>query len=178
VRLEFRRYVLDPDPTLQQLGSELDVETDEHERKGMINAFSLPGGVIILLDGLVEAADRDQVFAVLGHELGHITLEHSMQSFYQSAGIAALAGLAWGDFSGVAASVPTALGLLRYGRQLEDEADDFAARFVTIERLDAQSLCGFFELVAELEADEDGDFPEFLSSHPDPAARIARLCPD
>jgi Zn-dependent protease with chaperone function len=175
VRLEFRRGRYDE----PEGGDAEQPDPPEASGAGTVNAMSLPGGIIVLLDGLVAAANADQVFAVLGHELGHIVLEHSMQTFYRSAGVAALAGLAWGDFSGVASSVPTALGLLRYDRKLEDEADDFAVRFLTIERLDAEALCGFFEIVLELEqAAGVGDIPEFLSTHPDTELRIARLCPE
>lgn len=184
VRLEFRGFrgdsVHEGEAVAPETDDPLEDPEEEEEPDRMINALSLPGGTIVLLDGLVETADSNQVFAVLGHELGHIVHEHTMQSFFQSAGIAALAGLAWGDFSGVAASVPATLGLLRYDRALEREADDFAVRFLTIERLDAEVLCGFFELILALESGEtsDDDFPELLSTHPDMRKRIARLCPD
>ena len=169
VRVEFRRY--HGDPSAEQEG-------DDSERHGMINAFALPGGTIVVLDGLVLAADPDQVFAVLGHELGHVVSEHSMRSFYQSAGVAALAGLAWGDFSSLAASVPAALGLLRYDRALEMEADAFALRFLTLENLRPQVLCDFFAILQTVEGGSGEDeFPEFLSTHPDTDKRIERLCP-
>ncbi|HEY8153888.1 MAG TPA: M48 family metallopeptidase [Myxococcota bacterium] len=181
VRLEFRRdrptepEVDGPEP---DAAAEEDPPADGGE-EASVNAMSLPGDIIVLLDGLVDVADADQVFAVLGHELGHIVLEHSMQTFYRSAGVAALAGLAWGDFSGVAAGVPIALGLLHYDRELEDEADDFAVRFLTIERLGPEALCGFFDLILELEEEMGVDgIPEFLSTHPDTSDRIGRLCPE
>jgi Zn-dependent protease with chaperone function len=173
VRLEFRRYSGDPDPELIDPG---DPDAPHH---GMINALSLPGGTIVLLDGLVSVANMDEVFGVLGHELGHVALGHSMQSFYRNAGVAALAGLAWGDFSGIAAGVPAMLGMLRYSRQLEDEADDYAVRFITLEGLDASALCSFFEFVLnDAPQRVRGGLPEFVSTHPDPSKRIARLCPE
>jgi predicted Zn-dependent protease len=143
----------------------------------MINAFTLPGGTIIVLDDLVRAASEDQLLAVLGHELGHVVHHHPMQSAYRSASVAALAGLAWGDFSGVAASVPAAMGMLRYSRALEEEADDFAVRVLADAGLGAEPLCEFFELILEMEEElAVGSLPEFLSSHPDTDERIVRLC--
>jgi Zn-dependent protease with chaperone function len=175
VRLEFRSLRLEEPQPEEDPG-----ESDEPAyRAATINAFSLPGGTVIVLDGLVEAADRDEVFAVLGHELGHVVHDHSMRHLLQSAGVAALAGLVWGDFSGVAASVPATLGLLRYSRDVEREADDFAVRFLVEHGLDAGPLCRFFDLILELEGDIGyADIPEFLSTHPDTGDRMERICPE
>lgn len=176
VRLEFR--TMRADEQQEEESSESD-EPPGEEPDQTINAFSLPGGIIVLLDGLVAAADPDQVFAVLGHELGHVVYAHSMRQLFQSAGVAVLAGLAWGDFSGVAASIPMALGVLRYGRDLERESDGFAVRFLADDGLGVEPLCQFFELVVELEREKGiDDFPEFLSTHPDTSKRLAQICPE
>src|SRR3989442_14618436 len=71
----------------------------EFRRSGQadINAMALPGGIIILLDGLVEFADdEDAVLGGLGHELGHVVHKHPARGILQSVGIGALAGLLWG----------------------------------------------------------------------------------
>ena len=47
-----------------------------------------------------------------------------------SVGLGALTGLAWGDFSGVAANVPLVLGIFRYSRADERAADEFAVEFL------------------------------------------------
>jgi Zn-dependent protease with chaperone function len=176
IRLEFRTLRSEAET---EVGSDDDEDSSDSEPSHTINAFSLPGGTIIVLDGLVEATDRDQVFAVLGHELGHVVHRHGMRQLLQSAGVAALAGLAWGNFSGVAVSVPTAIGVLRYDRDFERESDDFAVRFLADAGLGAEPLCEFFELVLDRERRAIGaEIPEFLSTHPDTWKRLTRICPD
>ena len=89
-------------------------------RAGEVNAFALPGGIIVVFDELVElAGDDERVLGVLGHELGHVVHRHSTRQLIQALGIAALAGVVWGDFSSVASNVPLILGVMRYGRAFE-----------------------------------------------------------
>lgn len=45
-----------------------------------INAFAVPGGYIYVNRGLIErAATLSELAGVLGHEIGHVTLRHSME---------------------------------------------------------------------------------------------------
>ena len=142
-----------------------------------VNAMALPGGIIILLDGLVEfTGDEDNVLAVLGHELGHVVHKHSTRQVLQSVGVGALASLLWGDFSGVAASVPVALGVLRYSREFEREADEFAVAFLRTQDLSARPLYQFFTQLHALESRRGvADIPNFVFTHPSTEERLERL---
>lgn len=142
-----------------------------------INAVALPGGTIILLDGLVKfAGDDEAVLGVLAHELGHVAHKHSAQQILLSVGVGAVAGLLWGDFSGVAASVPVALGVLRYSREFEREADDFALVFLRAPGLSVQPLYQFFTQLRALESRRGiAEIPAFMSTHPSSEERLERL---
>lgn len=92
------------------------------------NALALPDGRMVLLDELVELADNDeQILAVLAHELGHVRHRHSVRLLVQGTAVAAV--LAWwiGDFSSVIAAAPAALMQARFSRELEADADRYAA---------------------------------------------------
>jgi predicted Zn-dependent protease len=140
-----------------------------------INAFSLPGGTIILLDGLVAATENDkQILAVLGHELGHIANKHGLRNVLQALAAGAVASAAWGDFAGVAANVPVVFGALHYSRAFELEADQYAVKFLRANDLDATPLIEFFELISDRKEQAPG-LAEFLSTHPQTKDRIERL---
>jgi predicted Zn-dependent protease len=142
----------------------------------VVNAMALPGGIIVLLDGLVDfALDEDAVLGVLGHELGHVVHKHATRQILQSVGVGAAAGLLWGDFAGSATSAPIALGLLRYSRQFEREADDFALEFSRTQQLSAVAVYSFFRRVRDRERTRIGSIPEFLSSHPSTDERLERF---
>lgn len=153
------------------------VEARVEFRAGEVNAFALPGGIIVVFDELVAlAGDDERVLGVLGHELGHVVHRHSMRQLLQALGTAALAGLVWGDFSTVAANVPVVLGVMRYGRGFEDEADDYAIAFLRANGLSPRPLYEFFLRVQGIdEKKRAGEIPDFLSTHPDPYTRVERM---
>jgi len=142
----------------------------------VINAFTLPGGTVILLDGLVDFADNDdQILGVLGHEFGHIANKHVMRNLLQAVAIGAMASAAWGDFSGAAANVPVVFGALHYSRQFETEADYYAVQFLRKNGKDAKPLIEFFQEIMERNEPGEADSLEFLSTHPQTRERIERL---
>jgi predicted Zn-dependent protease len=142
-----------------------------------VNAFALPGGPIVLLDGLVEFAGSDEaVLGVLGHKLGHVVHKHGVRQVFQSMGVGVLASLLWGDFSGVAASAPIALGMLRYSRGFEGEADEFAIRFLRVNGVSVRPLYDFFwQARRREERSHVGHIPDFLATHPATTERMERL---
>ena len=146
-------------------------------RAGMVNAFALPGGIVVLFDELVEMAnDDDRVLGVLGHELGHVVHRHSTRQLAQALGLAAIAGVVWGDFSSIATNVPLVLGVMRYGRAFEEEADEFAIALLRANGLSPRPLHDFFvSLQGSDKRRTKTSVPDFLSTHPDVGSRIERL---
>ena len=142
---------------------------------GGVNAFALPGGIIVLQDGLVQSADDDQVIAVLAHELGHVSAKHGTRHLLQSAGFGALTRLLWGDFAGSATSLPIALGVLAYSRDFEREADDFAVGFLRANRMSLEPLIGFLEQQEKNDATMAARVPTIASTHPSTRERIEHL---
>ena len=94
------------------------------------NAFAIPGGTIIVSDGLVAALpDEDAFIAVAAHEIGHQVNRHVLRHVLQGSAVIVAATLLTGDVSsatGVVLAVPTFLLSSRYSRDFEREADAFA----------------------------------------------------
>jgi Zn-dependent protease with chaperone function len=141
-----------------------------------MNAFAVPGGTIVLLDGIVRgAAGDDRLVAVVGHELGHAARRHGMQAFLKSAGVGAVATLLWGDFSGQAAAIPAALAMFDYSRDAEREADEDAVRFLWAAGRSAQPMVDALCMLGAVERELGFGLPNVLSTHPKLPERIAHV---
>ncbi|MDX1576400.1 MAG: M48 family metallopeptidase, partial [Kiloniellales bacterium] len=117
----------------------------------MTNAFALPGGAIVIFDGLIEfAATPDEVAGVLAHEMAHVMKRHGTEALLRSYGlqllIESLTGSAGG---GVAGGLGETLLGLSYGRDAESEADRVGIELLQTAGLRADGLGRFFERFGE-----------------------------
>ena len=163
------------------------------------NAFALPGGAIVFLDGLVKLApDDDALVGVFAHELGHVQHRHGLQILLRTAAISGVAAWYFGDFTSLASAAIVA-SQLKYSRDFETEADDTAIELMRANQIDTKSLATLFRrmrdhgLDTESETKSNGardaasktpqdrkakslfSIPEFLSTHPDIDRRIERF---
>ena len=145
------------------------------------NAFALPAGQIVITDQLVKLTPNDdEVVAVLAHEAGHVEYRHGIRLLLRSSGLAVAAQLIAGDatsVSGMLASMPLAVFSLKYSREFETQADDFAIAALKDAHI---SPCTFPTMLGRLQAEvskrkgDDAQMPEWLSSHPGTAERMDR----
>jgi beta-barrel assembly-enhancing protease len=133
-----------------------------------VNAFAMPGGNIVVFDGIIKKMDGyPQLAALLGHEFSHVQYRHTTRSVFRSLGgylfIAALVGDANGVVS-IIADNANSLQNLGYSRGLEHEADEEGFKLMVDNQIDPNGMLQLFE---KLEEETNGaDIPEFLSSHP------------
>lgn len=136
------------------------------------NAFALPGGQVVITDDLITLAkNNDEIIGVLTHELGHVKSRHALRGILQSTISGLLIVMLTGDFSSLAASIPTAMLHLQYTRDLENEADQYALQSMLTACIPTGA---FANILTRLDnsADKGLALPELLSSHPDTAKRV------
>ena len=120
-----------------------------------INAFALPGGYIYINRGLMAyMSSEEELAAVLGHEIGHVTARHSVRQYSQaqlmgvlSAAIEINSGRTAGDIANLASGAL----LSGYGREMELEADDLGAQYIY---QDGYSPQGMYDVLAVLKDQE------------------------
>ncbi|HYD81040.1 MAG TPA: M48 family metallopeptidase [Paucimonas sp.] len=136
------------------------------------NAFALPSGQIVLTDEIVTLlGDDDAVMGVLAHELGHLHERHLLRRMIESTAIGIAATALLGDVSAVIANIPTLMLDLKYSRDAEREADDYAVAMLRANAIPETKLALVFEKLGG----KSGEPPPYLSSHPLSSERIARI---
>jgi len=144
------------------------------------NAFALPSGIIVVLDDLVRLAVRDEeVLGVLAHEVGHVHYRHTMRQLLEGSATALLVAGLTGDIASstsLAAAAPALLLQMKYSRDDEREADDYAVDTMTRAGLDGRALA---IMLGRLEKagrqSQRVGMPTFLSSHPGTDERRAAI---
>jgi Zn-dependent protease with chaperone function len=137
------------------------------------NAFTLPDGSIIVLDDLITVIGDDRrILAVLAHELGHAHGHHGLQLLIQSTAAGAFLAFYLGDISHLLAVAPTALVQARYSQDLEQQADDYAARVLVHNGLSPALLADALETLMKSHPGGSGGY---LSTHPSTDERMRGL---
>jgi len=147
-----------------------------------INAFALPGGPMYVNRGMIEAARREgEMAGVMAHEISHVALRHGTaqaskgQKYGLLAGILGIGGQILGGPAGAAAQIASqgvGVYFLKFSREYETEADILGAQIMARAGYDPRDLAAMFQTI---ERQGGGSSGGFLSSHPSPQNRYARI---
>lgn len=158
------------------------------------NAFAIPGGYVYVtrqLLGLMN--DEAELAGVLGHEVGHVAARHGQKrssAATRNSILGALGQVLVGAVTGgsqIGGLVQQGIGsatqyfTLKYSRTQEYEADDLGIRYLRSAGYDPNAMSSLLASLAAQNALDQratgGDarsVPEWASTHPDPASRVAR----
>lgn len=144
-----------------------------------VNAFAMADGTIRIYSGLMRMMNDQELLFVIGHEMGHVIHKHIRKKLILAYAASALRkGVAAQQEGNAGEIARSALGgfvqkLLnaQFSQQEEREADDYGLTFLQQHRqLDGEASVTALQKLAGL-----GKNHHFLSSHPAPAKRAARL---
>lgn len=131
----------------------------------IVNAVTLPGGRIVVFDGLVRAAKSpDELAGVIGHEIGHVRHRDVMESLLRQLGLSVLLGGLDGNVGGYT----NALLASSYSRAAEAEADNIAIAMLRAAHVSPRPTAAFFERLGGKRS-ADGRLMRtinYLQSHP------------
>ena len=147
------------------------------------NAFCLPGGKIVVFEGLLPYTKNENGLAiVLGHEIAHAVGKHSAEQISKqikqqygtqllSSVLNAATGTNVGSYAAVLAQQGLKLRNLKYSRDHETEADHMGLIFAAMAGYNPQEAITFWQRMSGGKGNQD----DFLSDHPSDAKRIAAL---
>jgi predicted Zn-dependent protease len=141
-------------------------------KENQINAYTLPGGYILVNSGLIEFSDSpEEVAAVIAHELGHVEHRHVVSRLIKEFGLTIVFSVLSGGDPVLLSELSRSLLSNMFNRKQEEEADEFSWQLMVKAGLDPRILATFFRKLK----DEYPSMPEeyeFMSTHPHHNARI------
>lgn len=149
-----------------------------------VNAWCMPGGKVVVYSGLLPVTQTKSGLAcVMGHEIAHAVARHGNERMSQGL-LVQVGGLALSvalykekqltqDLFLQSYGLTSQLGMLKYSRTHESEADKMGLIFMAIAGYDPNEAITFWE---RMEKASGGNAPlEILSTHPSDATRIADI---
>lgn len=152
-------------------------------RDDQVNAFCLPGGKMVVYTGILPVCQNDAALAtVMGHEISHALGRHGAERMAHQKmaqiGLGAAGATLPGDRQerdrviGLM-SAGAKLGILKYGRDHESEADRMGLYLMAAAGYDPTESVRFWERMQQ--SSKGGSPPEFMSTHPSHKTRIDDL---
>ncbi len=151
-----------------------------------VNAWCMPGGKVVFYTGILPICqDEDGIAVVMGHEVAHAIARHGNERVSQ--GLLVQGGGMALDFATAYTKQPeqtralfqqayglgTTVGaILPFSRLHESEADEMGLIFTAMAGYDPAKAVPFWK---RMSAKGGSRPPEFLSTHPDPDKRSAKL---
>ena len=148
-----------------------------------INAFACGDGSIRVYSGLMDAMSDAEIAAIVGHEIGHVTLKHTKKAM-KTAYLAVAARYALASAGGVVGSVASSfVGDLaqqfvdsKFSQKQEFQADEQGYLFSVNMGYDKYSMYNALNRLLELSGNGQSTLGQkMFSSHPDTAERAARM---
>lgn len=149
-----------------------------------LNAFCMPGGKIVVYEGLMKIISSDDELAVvLGHEVAHAVAKHSNERMSQQLLAQYGSSILGTALSGQSAAVQAVAGqvyglganygvILPFSRKHESEADHIGLVFMRLAGYNPEVALNFWK---KMSSSGSSSVPEFASTHPSDQRRIADI---
>lgn len=143
-----------------------------------VNAFATPDGSIRVYSGLMDLMNDDELRGIIGHEIGHVKLGHSVAAmktaYMASAGRKAAASsggtvgqLADSELGGMMEAILNA----QFSQTQETASDDYGFQFMKKHGYNTKAMESAFRKLAKM----DGGKQSLTSSHPGSNERAERM---
>ena len=152
---------------------------DSHE----VNAFAVPGGFVYVNRGLIERTDNmSELAGVLGHEIGHVVLRHTVKQMEQMQGAnigvtlaCVLTSVCNSQVAQAGINIAGTALFAKFSRTDESQADNQAVKNTIAAGITPHGVVTMFEkLIAERKSRPDA-VSAFFATHPGEEDRIVAV---
>lgn len=147
----------------------------------VVNAMALPGGFFYVNSGLILAADEEAEMAgVMAHEIAHVAAchiarEQTRMTLMQMMTVPLIfvgGGIGYGAYE--ASGLAGMLGILKFSRGFEAEADYLGVEYMYRAGYDPSAFVSFFEKIQAMEKKKPGTISKAFDTHPQTPDRIEK----
>lgn len=153
-------------------------------KSSTVNAFACGDGSIRVYTGLMDVMDDEEVFAVIGHELGHVKNKDTRDAYRNAYlivaaryGLAAFSDRAGTISQGFLGDLGQQLASNAYSRKQEYEADDAALDFCVSNGVNPYAMYNALNVLVRLEnnsSSTSSKITQMFSTHPNTSKRATR----
>lgn len=152
-------------------------------QNNQLNAWCMPGGKVAFYSGILPVCKNETgVAVVMGHEVSHALAGHSAEQMSQAVAAqyggqiigGSISNDQWANIFNQYYPAVAQVGLLRYGRKMELDADEAGLYLMAMAGYNPQEATAFWERMQQASSGQQAP-PEFLSTHPNPGNRIAQI---
>jgi predicted Zn-dependent protease len=145
-----------------------------------VNAFAVPGGYVYVNRGLIERTTKmDELAGVLGHEIGHVVLRHSIKQMEQAQGAnvgvtlaCILTSICNSQVAQAGINIAGTAVFARFSRQDELGADQQAVINTTRARINPEGIVTMFNKLLEERKTRPSAVEAWFATHPLEETRI------
>lgn len=148
-----------------------------------LNAWCMPGGKVAFYSGILPVCkNATGVAVVMGHEVFHALAGHSAEQVSNAmvaqglmvGGNMAISNAQWRGVFNELYPVGAQLGMLKYGRNMELDADEGGLYLMAMAGYNPKEAVTFWQRMNQASEGKQTP-PEFMSTHPNPGNRIAQI---
>ena len=146
-----------------------------------VNAFAVPGGYVYVNRGLIERTTQmDELAGVLGHEIGHVVLRHSVKQMEQQQGAnvgvtlaCVLTNICNSQVAQAGINIAGTAVFAKFSRQDELEADQQAVTNTVRAGINPEGIVTMFQKLIQERKTSPSAVEGWFATHPLEEDRIA-----
>ncbi len=141
----------------------------------LVNAMAFPGGLIVFYAPLIRLTETpEELAAIMAHEMGHVVHRDPLRKLIRQIGLSATLAIVGGESTAILEDLVGDLLDLKYSRDQEREADDFALQILAASGIDPAHFASIMQKLSSGTTRGSDRVFKYLSTHPHLDERLTK----
>ena len=137
--------------------------------------MAFPGGLIVFYAPLIRLTETpEELAAIMAHEMGHVVHRDPLRKLIRQIGLSATLAIVGGESTAILEDLVRDLLDLKYSRDQEREADDFALQILAASGIDPAHFASIMQKLSSGTTRGGDRVFKYLSTHPHLDERLTK----